>query len=80
MDVPVADIAIPRDPRHGAVASGVVEVSIYIQDELPIRSATVAGAAMKELASKVQSAAVDEIRAAIKGEGWEVDIDPVSLA
>jgi isoleucyl-tRNA synthetase len=32
-----------------------------------------AGAAMKELASKVQSAATAELRAAIAGGGWEVD-------
>jgi isoleucyl-tRNA synthetase len=32
-----------------------------------------AGAAMKELASKVQSASPDEVRAGIAGEGWEVE-------
>jgi hypothetical protein len=48
LSVPVRDIARPFDARHGQLTSGVVEVSVFIQDELPIRSVTVTGGELKE--------------------------------
>src|SRR5439155_1434685 len=60
----VREIVFPRD--RGDL------LQVAVKPNYPVLGKK-AGAAMKELASKVQSAPPDEVRAKVAGGGWEVE-------
>ena len=48
LDLPLAEMARPRDARHGKTSSAVTEVSVWLRDELPITSVEVTGSEVHE--------------------------------
>lgn len=48
LNLPLAQMTQPRDPRHGVVISAVTEVSVLLRDELPITAVQVDGGEFQE--------------------------------